>query len=63
MRMWGSRRLSLTDIHQSYRYRYRSHLLKGSVSYIGSHVFEFGVSGLLWTLYIRYFIWFEVGED
>jgi len=36
--VWGSRRLSLTDIHQSYRYRYRSHLLKGSVSYIGSHV-------------------------
>lgn len=36
--VWGSRRLSLADIHQSYRYRYRSHLIKGGLSYIGSHV-------------------------
>ena len=36
--VWGSRRLSRSDIRESYRYRYRSHLLKGGISYLGSHL-------------------------
>ncbi len=36
--VWGSRRLSVNDIKQAYRLVYRHSLLKGAVSYIGSHV-------------------------
>jgi 2-phospho-L-lactate transferase/gluconeogenesis factor (CofD/UPF0052 family) len=36
--VWGSRRLSRSDIRESYSYRYRSHLLKGGISYLGSHL-------------------------
>lgn len=36
--VWGSRRLSVRDIHESYRHRYRSNPLLGAVSYVGSHV-------------------------
>ncbi len=36
--VWGSRRLSVRDIHESYRLRYKSNMLLGAVSYIGSHV-------------------------
>ena len=36
--VWGSRRLSVRDIHESYRVRYRRNLLLGGVSFIGSHV-------------------------
>jgi 2-phospho-L-lactate transferase/gluconeogenesis factor (CofD/UPF0052 family) len=36
--VWGSRRLSLSDIRESYRIRYRHTVLFGSVSYIGSHL-------------------------
>ena len=36
--VWGSRRLSLTDIRQSYKVRYRQRLVLGAVSYLGSHV-------------------------
>lgn len=36
--VWGSRRLSVRDIQESYRLRYRKNLLLGSVSYVGSHV-------------------------
>ena len=36
--VWGSRRLSLTDIQESYRLRYRDNALQGTVSAIGSHV-------------------------
>jgi 2-phospho-L-lactate transferase/gluconeogenesis factor (CofD/UPF0052 family) len=35
--VWGSRRLSVRDIHESYRMRYRSNVLLGAVSYAGSH--------------------------
>jgi len=35
---WGSRRLSVRDIQESYRLRYRKNVLLGAVSYIGSHV-------------------------
>jgi 2-phospho-L-lactate transferase/gluconeogenesis factor (CofD/UPF0052 family) len=35
--VWGSRRLSVRDIQESYRLRYRKNLLLGAVSYIGSH--------------------------
>jgi len=35
--VWGSRRLSVRDIQESYRLRYRKNVLLGAVSYIGSH--------------------------
>ena len=35
--VWGSRRLSVRDIHESYRMRYRSNVLLGAISYAGSH--------------------------
>ena len=35
--VWGSRRLSVRDIHESYRMRYRGNVLLGAVSYAGSH--------------------------
>lgn len=36
--VWGSRRLSVSDIRESYRVRYRHNLLFGGVSYVGSHL-------------------------
>jgi hypothetical protein len=36
--VWGSRRLSMRDIHESYRLRYKSNVALGAVSYVGSHV-------------------------
>ncbi len=36
--VWGSRRLSVRDIEESYRLTYRQRALMGSVSRIGSHV-------------------------
>jgi hypothetical protein len=36
--VWGSRRLSMRDIRQSYRFRYRRNVLLGGVSYVGSYV-------------------------
>lgn len=36
--VWGSRRLSVSDIHESYRLRYRRHPFAGVVSYLGSHL-------------------------
>jgi hypothetical protein len=36
--VWGSRRLSLRDIHESYRLRYRRTPLLGAISYVGSHL-------------------------
>jgi 2-phospho-L-lactate transferase/gluconeogenesis factor (CofD/UPF0052 family) len=35
--VWGSRRLSVRDIQESYRLRYKSNVLLGAVSYVGSH--------------------------
>jgi len=35
--VWGSRRLSVRDIQESYRLRYRKNLLLGAISYVGSH--------------------------
>jgi 2-phospho-L-lactate transferase/gluconeogenesis factor (CofD/UPF0052 family) len=35
--VWGSRRLSVRDIHESYRLRYKTNVLLGAVSYAGSH--------------------------
>ena len=35
--VWGSRRLSVRDIQESYRLRYKSNVLLGAVSYAGSH--------------------------
>lgn len=48
--VWGSRRLSVHDIHDSYRLRYQGDRLLGAVSYIGSHV----LSLLYLLLYGRY---------
>jgi hypothetical protein len=36
--VWGSRRLSVRDIRESYKLRYRHHPALGAVSYIGSHL-------------------------
>ena len=36
--VWGSRRLSVRDIQESYRLRYRTNVLLGAISYFGSHV-------------------------
>jgi hypothetical protein len=36
--VWGSRRLSIRDIQESYRLRYRHKVLLGAASYAGSHV-------------------------
>ncbi len=36
--VWGSRRLSVRDIQESYMLRYRKKLVLGTLSYVGSHV-------------------------
>ena len=36
--VWGSRRLSIRDIEESYRLRYRPNAVLGAISYAGSHV-------------------------
>lgn len=48
--VWGSRRLSVKDIHHSYKLRYRKNLVLGAISYIGSHV----LSVVYLILYGRY---------
>ena len=35
--VWGSRRLSIRDIEESYRFRYSASALSGTVSYLGSY--------------------------
>ena len=48
--VWGSRRLSVRDVHASYRVRYRRQRWLGVASYAGSHV----LSLLYLVLYGRY---------
>jgi len=36
--IWGSRRLSINDIHMAYRLLHRHTPIRGAISYIGSHV-------------------------
>jgi 2-phospho-L-lactate transferase/gluconeogenesis factor (CofD/UPF0052 family) len=36
--VWGSRRLSVKDIHESYRLKYRHRTALGAISYMGSHL-------------------------
>jgi 2-phospho-L-lactate transferase/gluconeogenesis factor (CofD/UPF0052 family) len=36
--VWGSRRLSVNDIHESYRLKYRHRAVLGAISYVGSHL-------------------------
>ncbi|MFV1988936.1 MAG: 2-phospho-L-lactate transferase CofD family protein, partial [Gemmatimonadota bacterium] len=48
--VWGSRRLSVRDIQESYRFRYRRHPMLGAISYIGSHT----LSLVYLSLYGRY---------
>lgn len=36
--VWGSRRLSVNDIHDSYRLRYQKRWFAGAASYLGSHL-------------------------
>jgi 2-phospho-L-lactate transferase/gluconeogenesis factor (CofD/UPF0052 family) len=48
--VWGSRRLSVKDIHESYRLKYQHRNVLGAISYVGSHV----LSLLYLTLYGRY---------
>ena len=48
--VWGSRRLSVNDIHASYRLQYRQRSVLGAVSYVGSHA----LSLMYLALYGRY---------
>ena len=48
--VWGSRRLSVKDIHESYKLRYRHNVVLGGISYVGSHL----LSLLYLFLYGRY---------
>jgi 2-phospho-L-lactate transferase/gluconeogenesis factor (CofD/UPF0052 family) len=48
--VWGSRRLSVRDIHQSYRLKYRHRTVLGAISYVGSHA----LSLLYLALFGRY---------
>ncbi len=48
--VWGSRRLSVRDIEESYRLRYDKKAFLGAVSYLGSHVLSLAYL----TLYGRY---------
>jgi 2-phospho-L-lactate transferase/gluconeogenesis factor (CofD/UPF0052 family) len=48
--VWGSRRLSVKDIRESYKLRYRHNIILGAMSYVGSHV----LSLLYLFLYGRY---------
>ena len=48
--VWGSRRLSVRDIEESYRLKYRRKALLGTISYVGSHL----LSALCLTMYGRY---------
>jgi 2-phospho-L-lactate transferase/gluconeogenesis factor (CofD/UPF0052 family) len=36
--VWGSRRLSITDIHHAYRMLHHSSPVRGAISYLGSHM-------------------------
>jgi 2-phospho-L-lactate transferase/gluconeogenesis factor (CofD/UPF0052 family) len=36
--VWGSRRLSVRDIEESYRFRYRRNAVAGGISYLGSYL-------------------------
>jgi hypothetical protein len=36
--VWGSRRLSVNDIHASYKLRYHNNIVLGAISYLGSHM-------------------------
>jgi len=49
--VWGSRRLSVRDIEESYRLRYSDNVLRGAISYIGSHALSLGCL-LLYGRYI-----------
>jgi hypothetical protein len=35
--VWGSRRLSVNDIYESYRLKYQHRSIVGAISYVGSH--------------------------
>jgi 2-phospho-L-lactate transferase/gluconeogenesis factor (CofD/UPF0052 family) len=48
--VWGSRRLSVRDIQESYRLRFRKNTVSGAISYVGSHL----LSLLYLFLYGRY---------
>ena len=48
--VWGSRRLSVRDIHESYRLKYRHRTMLGAISYAGSHA----LSLLYLALFGRY---------
>jgi 2-phospho-L-lactate transferase/gluconeogenesis factor (CofD/UPF0052 family) len=48
--VWGSRRLSVRDIEESYRFRYSASAFAGTVSYLGSYALSLACL----TLYGRY---------
>jgi 2-phospho-L-lactate transferase/gluconeogenesis factor (CofD/UPF0052 family) len=48
--VWGSRRLSVRDIEESYRFRYSASALRGAISYLGSYALSLACL----TFYGRY---------
>ena len=52
--VWGSRRLSVRDIEESYRLKYRQHAVMGSVSRVGSHVLSLAYLFALRALRVRH---------
>ncbi len=48
--VWGSRRLSMRDIEESYRFRYSASALSGTISYLGSYTLSLACL----SLYGRY---------
>jgi hypothetical protein len=48
--VWGSRRLSVRDIEESYRLRYRNNVLMGAISHVGSYLLSLAYL----ALYRRY---------
>lgn len=49
--VWGSRRLSVSDVQASYQFRYQKNWLLGSISRIGSHALS-----LMYLLFYGHFI-------
>ena len=55
--VWGSRRLSVRDIEESYRLKYRQRALMGSVSRVGSHALSLAYLLLLRAVRVRHLVW------
>ena len=52
--VWGSRRLSVRDIEESYRFRYRRKAVAGAISYLGSYLLSLACPGPVRPLHHRH---------